>query len=606
MIMPPNTRISSPEKAIHPTDIPYLPIEEAGFLTNNMNGFLNNQFLMNAAHLPQHSHPSSAAMAMSLSNFLNYSTAMKGNNFPANSSFLPNFLSNAEMFRSKLQSQMPRANEEVDSTKNSYRAEATYNVPATNLNQTTENIIPKNNLQTKLQTPPVKRNWKHLPMNFGSQYINPATGKKRAQCNVCFKTFCDRGALKIHFSAVHLREMHKCTVEGCNMMFSSRRSRNRHSANPNPKLHSLQLRRKISPFDGRSHQPRPMMFHPHNDMLSPPPHMMNTYSPFPPFSMPPSSNELQQQMATQNLKHQLHLKYKQMSGKEQFKETFDNIQQQILHEQNRESEESTNVSDGMSCEIDDYDDGNSDHEKDSGSDISVCSDSEDVHSSSSDHELQTEPKDYSMNNLVKTESIFSEIPTEINNHRSEEVSNNNFLHNFLIKSMINNKRKRKSLNPTKCAIFSTADTDENFPNTFKLTSPGSNFETFQPLIKRLECDELQNEALDLVNKNRAILSPLSHDIIGEHSECSTLDLSLKRNTCLDKPKPPITIAKNLFSLTSAREKLPLTERGNSLSTENSQNNMLPNDLFKDFMLANRCAPEPPILVMEISPKCCAA
>ncbi|CAF1038994.1 unnamed protein product, partial [Didymodactylos carnosus] len=62
-------------------------------------------------------------------------------------------------------------------------------------------------------------------------------GKKRVQCHVCMKTFCDKGALKIHFSAVHLREMHKCTTQGCTMMFSSRRSRNRHSANPNPKLH---------------------------------------------------------------------------------------------------------------------------------------------------------------------------------------------------------------------------------------------------------------------------------------------------------------------------------------------------------------------------------
>ena len=60
--------------------------------------------------------------------------------------------------------------------------------------------------------------------------------KKRVQCNVCMKTFCDKGALKIHFSAVHLREMHKCTVGGCTMMFSSRRSRTRHSSNPNPKL----------------------------------------------------------------------------------------------------------------------------------------------------------------------------------------------------------------------------------------------------------------------------------------------------------------------------------------------------------------------------------
>lgn len=91
-----------------------------------------------------------------------------------------------------------------------------------------------------------------MPNDFGIAYIDPSTGKKRIQCNVCFKTFCDKGALKIHFSAVHLKEMHKCTVEGCVMMFSSRRSRNRHSANPNPKLHSPYLRRKISAYDGRS------------------------------------------------------------------------------------------------------------------------------------------------------------------------------------------------------------------------------------------------------------------------------------------------------------------------------------------------------------------
>uniref|UniRef100_A0A0K2THW9 Putative LOC100572970 [Acyrthosiphon pisum] n=1 Tax=Lepeophtheirus salmonis TaxID=72036 RepID=A0A0K2THW9_LEPSM len=95
---------------------------------------------------------------------------------------------------------------------------------------------------------------KKMRDNIGISYVNPQTGKKRVQCNVCLKTFCDKGALKIHFSAVHLREMHKCSVEGCNMMFSSRRSRNRHSANPNPKLHTPHLRRKISPHDGRTHQ----------------------------------------------------------------------------------------------------------------------------------------------------------------------------------------------------------------------------------------------------------------------------------------------------------------------------------------------------------------
>ncbi|GBP28683.1 Protein disconnected [Eumeta japonica] len=104
--------------------------------------------------------------------------------------------------------------------------------------------------------PPAPAPW---PLGLGVQFVNPATGKKRVQCNVCLKTFCDKGALKIHFSAVHLREMHKCTVEGCTMMFSSRRSRNRHSANPNPKLHSPHVRRKISAHDGRTAQPFPLL-----------------------------------------------------------------------------------------------------------------------------------------------------------------------------------------------------------------------------------------------------------------------------------------------------------------------------------------------------------
>lgn len=104
---------------------------------------------------------------------------------------------------------------------------------------------------------PMKRRWN--PMVLSTLTTNPATGKRRVQCHVCLKTFCDKGALKIHFSAVHLREMHKCTVDGCNMMFSSRRSRNRHSANPNPKLHTPNLRRKISPHDGRAANPFPLL-----------------------------------------------------------------------------------------------------------------------------------------------------------------------------------------------------------------------------------------------------------------------------------------------------------------------------------------------------------
>ncbi|KAM3176844.1 hypothetical protein ACTXT7_005693 [Hymenolepis weldensis] len=69
--------------------------------------------------------------------------------------------------------------------------------------------------------------------------------KKRVLCTTCKKSFCDKGALKIHYSAVHLREMHKCTIKGCNMWFSSRRSRNRHSANPNPRLHMTHSGKKL-------------------------------------------------------------------------------------------------------------------------------------------------------------------------------------------------------------------------------------------------------------------------------------------------------------------------------------------------------------------------
>uniref|UniRef100_A0A915C5I9 C2H2-type domain-containing protein n=1 Tax=Parascaris univalens TaxID=6257 RepID=A0A915C5I9_PARUN len=78
------------------------------------------------------------------------------------------------------------------------------------------------------------------------------TGKRRVQCMKCLKTFCDKGALKIHNSAVHLKEMHKCTVDGCEMMFSSRRSRNRHSANPNPKLHTSTPQRQFDGFQNET------------------------------------------------------------------------------------------------------------------------------------------------------------------------------------------------------------------------------------------------------------------------------------------------------------------------------------------------------------------
>ncbi|ESO12469.1 hypothetical protein HELRODRAFT_159004 [Helobdella robusta] len=87
----------------------------------------------------------------------------------------------------------------------------------------------------------VRRPWQSS-LGYGGVLMS-SNGKKRVLCSACNKTFCDKGALKIHYSAVHLKEMHRCTIEGCNMLFSSRRSRNRHSANPNTKLHMDNKRR---------------------------------------------------------------------------------------------------------------------------------------------------------------------------------------------------------------------------------------------------------------------------------------------------------------------------------------------------------------------------
>lgn len=88
---------------------------------------------------------------------------------------------------------------------------------------------------------------KNLHSSFSSKMhrmrrMGTPSRKGRVVCNACGKTFYDKGTLKIHYNAVHLKIKHRCTIEGCNMVFSSLRSRNRHSANPNPRLHMPMLR----------------------------------------------------------------------------------------------------------------------------------------------------------------------------------------------------------------------------------------------------------------------------------------------------------------------------------------------------------------------------
>lgn len=76
------------------------------------------------------------------------------------------------------------------------------------------------------------------PSGARDRHLCPSSVRKsRVSCSSCEKTFYDRGTLKIHYNAVHLKIKHRCTVQGCDMLFSSLRSRNRHSANPNPRLH---------------------------------------------------------------------------------------------------------------------------------------------------------------------------------------------------------------------------------------------------------------------------------------------------------------------------------------------------------------------------------
>ena len=53
------------------------------------------------------------------------------------------------------------------------------------------------------------------------------------RCTVCGKVFQNHFGVKTHFQNVHLKLMHKCTVDGCNAAFPSKRSRDRHSANLN-------------------------------------------------------------------------------------------------------------------------------------------------------------------------------------------------------------------------------------------------------------------------------------------------------------------------------------------------------------------------------------
>ncbi|CAO1419617.1 unnamed protein product [Diamesa hyperborea] len=297
---------------------------------------------------------------------------------------------------------------------------------------------------------PNKRQWGTLPPNLGTQFINPSTGKKRVQCNVCFKTFCDKGALKIHFSAVHLREMHKCTVEGCSMMFSSRRSRNRHSANPNPKLHSPHLRRKISPHDGRSAQP--------HHLLLPPPGSMNQIHSFNSFPL----------LQHGELRHQVSLDFKQNmellqhhDQRRQHESRRENFEESKYHESrkspNAHSQHYNQNSDDEDDDNINIDNGISSDSDDNMSNNNICYNSEPENNIEL---INDEPKDFSLSKTKKRESPISE---DINTSTIDSSNEESITYDLMLtKDDLNvshnstSKRKRKNQNPTKCAIESTS------------------------------------------------------------------------------------------------------------------------------------------------------
>ncbi|XP_065165402.1 zinc finger protein basonuclin-2-like isoform X2 [Atheta coriaria] len=283
---------------------------------------------------------------------------------------------------------------------------------------------------------PTKRHWGSpgLPLNLGTQFINPATGKKRVQCNVCLKTFCDKGALKIHFSAVHLREMHKCTVEGCNMMFSSRRSRNRHSANPNPKLHSPHLRRKISPHDGRSSQAHPIMIPPQAGLL-PQAAGLNHLNPFNPFPLLTPPPDLRHPAGLGlDFKHSLDLSMHKLDDKM----TLSDYSSMQLSTSNHEDDDD-----------DDDDDG-----------IVVVGGDEDDESSEridSTNGVSDQPEDFSMPTKRQKMSV-SDFDEDVTSNIDSNEDSLSVVDTHSLKDtneecvLPTNKRKRKNQNPTRCAV----------------------------------------------------------------------------------------------------------------------------------------------------------
>ena len=123
------------------------------------------------------------------------------------------------------------------------------------------------------------------PSPTGSDYQGlldaeiPIDKENPRRCVDCGKEFQNHFTVKIHYQNVHLKLMHKCTVDGCNAAFPSKRSRDRHSSN-------LTLHRKLlsTSSDGSEVAPTPLSS---SSEVSPGTQASGTHHPSPHDNIPP-------------------------------------------------------------------------------------------------------------------------------------------------------------------------------------------------------------------------------------------------------------------------------------------------------------------------------
>lgn len=357
--------------------------------------------------------------------------------------------------------------------------------------------------------------------------------------------------MKIHFSAVHLREMHKCTVDGCSMMFSSRRSRNRHSANPNPKLHSPHLRRKISPHDGRSAQPHPLLLQPPPGMMPGGMNSLHPFNPFPLLTPPPDSRH--SGLSGMDYKHGGELMSHSKYGHDDHMKTSMS-EGSSIHEDDDDDEEGIVVV-GDEDDHDDLDD------------IKEKSDCFDTYTSRIRSNADNQPTDFSIGRNREFSKKSSSEADDLNsgsdtNEDSLSVTDSQSLKDDLNNSsQITNKRKRKSLNPIRFAVplMSTMDSmSEDNDSTDMSYNSQPIQEHPEPLVKRPKsvdlCNELSSPTLlsavnlsvhDNKNDDKPIIKsepvPIKkekNDICDDQPENLTLDLSCKKVAATDMDETP--------------------------------------------------------------------